>query len=1064
MSFCFFKRGILLHVVISLFIFRSFAQEKDLKFSHLTVANGLPNNTVNAVIKDSRGFIWFATEHGVSRYDGYSFTNFKFNEDDSLSISSNIVYSIYEDNKQRIWIASEKGLDLYNRNTDRFEKHYFQGVTIRVIYQDKKNRVWVGGDNGVTLFNEQLGIFTKPFSQLFNDSNKFYNTVSTIAEDKDGRIWFGVSDDGIYVFDAKQKKLKQYIHNTKDQHSLSSNSIRKILVDSKNQIWVATYGGGINLFRPDSGNFKRIISTEDSKGLSSNLTNCIWEDENGKLWIGTDGNGINIYDPKREVFHHFTHSPYNSGSLNNNVVRCVNGDGRGGVWIGTYAGGINFSNQNTEPFVHYKVPTFNGISSVTAFTEDEKGNLWIGTDGGGLCYFDRNKQEFTNYKHDKSVSNSLSDNRITSLLLDDKGKLWIGTYLGGLCKYDPSQKIFKKYSTHNSLSNNIIWCLLQDSNKRIWIGTNQGLNIYEPDLNKFSAYTTSNSELSNDMIRALYEDQQKRIWVGTQNGLNLFDERKEDFIEIGKDLKESKTNSNWIRTISHDSNGKLWAGTLDGGINLFDENQTFFKNYKEKEGIPDNMISGIINDSEGNVWISTGQGLARINLATNKIRHYSLSDGLQENQFNNNAFLKTKKGEFIFGGIGGFCLFVPESINRLKQNPYPPVLALTSFKSFNKEIPVNHSGSPLTKQVNETSDVLLDYTQSVLTIEYTGLNFIQPERNQYAYRLLGFENSWNYIGNKRSATYTNLSPGDYTFELKASNNEGIWTTKSLELKITITPPFWDTWWFKSIVFLLSVSLGILMYRNVKKRIRQKINTNKLIAELEIKALIAQMNPHFIFNCLTSIQELIILSKQDQAMYYLDKFSKLLRNVLQSSEKNFVPLELELTLLELYLELESLRFDKQFNYDIDVDPQIDLEEIIIPSFLIQPFVENALWHGLMNKKGDRNLSIYFKLQSENILVCKITDDGIGREEAGKIKKSNFKTGYQSLGIKIIRERFKLMRKYNSSAELKIIDEFDDDGKSSGTSVVIKIPLGIRSFTDPIIGIKRRVKKVEEKIDY
>ncbi|HTJ52731.1 MAG TPA: histidine kinase, partial [Cyclobacteriaceae bacterium] len=344
----------------------------------------------------------------------------------------------------------------------------------------------------------------------------------------------------------------------------------------------------------------------------------------------------------------------------------------------------------------------------------------------------------------------------------------------------------------------------------------------------------------------------------------------------------------------------------------------------------------------------------------------------------------------------------------------------------------------LNRTINETSEIKLTYDQSVITFEFSALNFIQSENNHYAYKLEGFEDDWNYVGNKRSATYTNLEPGHYAFKVKASNNDDVWNENGISLAITITPPFWETWWFKCIIAAICIVIALVVINIIRKRVREKIKINKLIAELEMKALIAQMNPHFIFNCLTSIQELIMINKQEEAMHYLNQFSRLLRAVLQSSEKNFIALEQELTILELYLELEAMRFDKQFHYNIHVDHAVDPEEIVIPSFLLQPFIENALWHGLMHKKGDRKLSVSFTLENEDLLVCRIEDNGIGREEAARIKKKSLKAN-QSLGLKIIRERINLMKKQNDAIDLKIMDDVHKDGSVKGTTVIIKLPL-------------------------
>jgi two-component sensor histidine kinase len=347
--------------------------------------------------------------------------------------------------------------------------------------------------------------------------------------------------------------------------------------------------------------------------------------------------------------------------------------------------------------------------------------------------------------------------------------------------------------------------------------------------------------------------------------------------------------------------------------------------------------------------------------------------------------------------------------------------------------------------INEITDFTIDYDQSVITLEFAGLNYIDSEKNQYAYRLKGFEENWNEVETKRTATYTNLEPGQYVFQVKAANNDGVWTSKPKEITITITPPFWETWWFKALVALVTLMLIYVIYRVIRKRIREKISINKLIAELEIKALIAQMNPHFIFNSLTSIQELIMVNKQKEAMHYLHQFSRLLRNVLESSEKNTITLAQEKLLLELYLELEAMRFDKQFSYDIIVDQRIDAEEVVLPSFLLQPFVENALWHGLMHKRADRKLTIKFEITDQEHLICSISDNGIGRKQAEELKRNSMRS-YQSMGLKIMKERIHLMKQQNDLIDLKIIDRTDENGNALGTTVMIQLPI---ESTEPVL---------------
>lgn len=984
-----------------------------------------------------------ATENGVSRYDGYTFTNFRASNRDSTHISSNIAYVVFEDRQHRLWVGSEKGLDLFNRDLDRFDKHYLQNIPVRSLFQDSRNKLWVGTDAGLFLYDPQKKLFTKPFPDLFEKGRVTYNTVIAIAEDDAGDLWIGTHTAGIWVYNRKQKTFKRFVHQPNRAGSLSSNRVNGIIRDHRGRIWIATYGGGVNQYQPATETFKAYRHRYgDACSLASDLLTTLWEDASGNLWIGTDGKGLDILDVEAGTFQHVVHTADDPKTLSNDVVRSIIDDGRGGVWIGTYTGGLNFFNQNVEPFFHYSLRTFNGNSSVTAFAEDKQGNLWIGTDGGGLCYFNHTTGDVVNFAYEEKNANSLSDNRILSLVLDHRGMLWIGTYLGGLCRFNPATRQFERYAVKDGrgLSDDIVWALHEDRKNRLWVGTNNGLDLYDQKTDTFHWVSTYNSNLSNDMIRVLYEDRKGTLWVGTHNGLNVM-ESEFHFTNYHHQPGDSNSlSNNWIRTILEDPLGTMWIGTFEGGLNIYRRENNTFDLLTEAEGLPSNIISSVFNDENQNLWIATGRGLAKLDARTGALHTYSNNEGLQDNQFNINACLKTRRGEFLFGGSNGFTRFVPENIGEDDGNRFPPPVVFTDFKIFNRKVDPAEKGSPLVKHINEARQVTLSYNHSMLTFEFSALNFVHPENNQYAYRLLGFEEEWNYVGNKQSATYTNLDPGHYTLQVKASNNVGIWNEQGAELSLEILPPFWQTWWFTLAVVLLIAGIGVYIFSTVRKRIREKLRVNRLIAELEIKALISQMNPHFVFNCLTSIQELVMSNKLDKAMHYLTQFSRLLRIILQSSDKSMTPLSDELTLLEAYLELESLRFEGHFQYHIRVDEAIDPEEIAIPSFLIQPFVENGLWHGLMHKEDDRQMTIAFTLQNDDVLVCRIDDNGIGREQAARARKSI--KARQSMGIRMTSERIKLMNEQDNVTDLQIIDKKDGEGKAAGTGVVITLPVAVR----------------------
>lgn len=1045
-----FHRISAVQLAILLFCFSTLqAQEGDIKFTRITVEDGLPGNTINAVLRDSRGFIWTASENGVGKYDAYEFVYFRHHENDSTSISSNIAYVLFEDTKERLWVGSEKGLDCYDRKNNQFNKHFFTGIPVRAIFEDRRGNLWIGSDAGLYRYAEEKLSFEKELQQLFDHRNGMYNTIPSIAEHPDGTLWIGTSG-GLYAYDPVTKELEHFYYRKGDDTSLSNNNVRKVLVDTGGDVWVATYGGGLNRFLPASQTFNRTVTrTQGIDGISSDLLTTMWESPEGKIWVGTDGKGIAVLNKATNHFEYVTHSPYNASSLNNNVVRSISSDGRGGVWVGTYNGGVNLFDQNSDAFVQFQVPTLNGNGSITSFAEDAKGNIWIGTDGGGISFFDRHTGRFTNISGDGSPT-SLSDNRVISLLRDRRGRIWIGTYLGGISVYDPVARHFSHYRADDGsgLTNNIVWALLEDHDGTIWAATNSGLNFLRPQEKHFGYFDIRNSSLSNNMVRSLFKDRKNRIWIGTQEGLNLIDESRKKLTVIGRDKGASPSlGSEWIRTIGEDKRGNIWVGTFSGGLIMLKDHLEETVEFTESDGLPDNIVSGILCDSAGDIWISTSRGLARLRTSDDSTSIEPFTTAARNDQFNINAAFTTSRGEFLFGSSDGFSLFEPSQITRTRINPYPPKIAITSFRIFNREITTTDKNSPLSADINETSHIRLNYDQSVITFEFSALNFFHSEKNRYAYKLQGFEKEWNEVGNKRSATYTNLEPGEYTFQVKAANNNGIWNNESRDIRITVTPPFWKTWAFKTAIGLIVMIIILSIVNSVRRRIREKIATNKLIADLEIKALIAQMNPHFIFNSLTSIQELIMTGKQKDAMHYLNRFSRLLRTVLECSEKNLISLEQEVILLKLYLELESMRFDNQFQYSISVEPGLDQEDLTIPTFLLQPFVENALWHGLMHKKQDRRLDITFSQRQTGVLECKISDNGIGRKKAEEIKRRNVRS-YQSMGLKIMNERIQLMKKDNDIIDLSIIDETDSNGEACGTTVVIRLPSGpaevIRSY--------------------
>lgn len=814
---CTFAYRCLLIVIMQLITSIAFSQKPDLKFAHLRTEHGLAQSTVYCILKDSKGFMWFGTIGGLNRYDGYTFTTYKNNPLDTNSISSNRTLCMLEDRSKNLWIGTGRGgLNLFDRETERFThfRHDKNDPTslsndnVRVILEDSKGRLWVGTEGGgLNLFDKVRKKFTRYLHEEDNANSLSDNAVFAICQDKKGYLWIGTENGGLNKFDPETGLFTCYKTIITDKNSLSNNFVRAIWEDNDGTLLIGTQGGGLNVFNIQKESFTRYQnSITDNRSIGNDIVISLFKDTLGNLWVGTDGGGLNLLDKKSGTFHRYVHNPNDQNSLSTNAVYSFFEDDKGVLWIGSIFGGVNFFNRNNQKFNHYKnrgQPGDIGGDIVLCFFEDAQKNIWVGTDGGGLNLFDRQKNTFTAYKHLASNKKSLSGNVVRSILEDSRKNLWVGTYAQGLNLFDRKTQTFKNYrhdpGNPNSISNDNIWSLFEDSQHNLWIGTNGGgLDLLDRETGIFTHFTYNKNNpgsISNNNIIAVYEDRRKNLWIGTRDGgLNLMDKDKKIFTHFRHDTNDTTSiSSDIIRSISEDSQGNILIGTDGGGLNVFNPSTKIFTSYRMKDGLPDDAVHGILEDNHGNLWMSTNKGLSRFSRKTRTFKNYGAGAGLQSLEFVFNSYLKTSDGEMFFGGINGFNIFHPDS---LKENPHIPPVVITDLMIFNKSVTINGNNSPLEKHIQETEAITLNHKQSVFTFSFAALNYTLPERNQYAYKLSGFDKDWNYVGNNRSATYTNLDAGEYTFTVIGSNNDGVWNTLGTSIKITIVPPFWETVWFK----------------------------------------------------------------------------------------------------------------------------------------------------------------------------------------------------------------------------------------------------------------------------
>ena len=834
--------------LLSLFLIAniSLAQTPNLKFRHLTTDEGLTQNTVTCILQDSKGYMWFGTQSGLNKYDGYTFTIYKHNHLDSLSISSNRIQKIIEDKEGFIWVAtSDQGLNRFDRKTGLFKRYVYSmedttslsNNNLLTIYEDRNGTIWVGSWWGLNKYDKNTDAFIR-YNHIPGDTSSLSNNgVYQILEDSKGNFWVGTIGEGLNLFDRSTNKFRHFTHNPSVKNSLSDNSVKAIIEDRKGNLWIGT-NHGLNRLNRESLTFTHYLhNPKQTNSLSHNTITCMTEDENGNIWIGTESMGISIFSPSQNYFKTLNADETKSGSLNKPTIYSLYTDHNKNIWVGTFNGGINWINRKAKAFKHYKRSLFEteGLSSNSTadFAENHDGTIWIST-GWGLNLFNPKDGSFKAYHHEPGKANSLSTNSLTKLLRDRSGNLWIGSWGGGINVLNRDRNVFTHYLNQegnpNSIGSNNIKAIEEDREGNIWIlahGT--GIVKYNPITKEFFQYrpqAENPNSLSSAFNASLLIDRKNNVWIGSEGeGVNLLYKGSDHFIQFKNKREDANSlSNNFINTIFEDSKGNLWFGTVDG-LNKFNQETKSFLTLREHHGLPSNDIQSIEEDEHGNLWISTINGISKFNPETNTFKNYTPEDGLQGKEFNNSS-LKAKNGELYFSSPNGFNIFHPDSIT---DNLIAPPVYLTHFKLFNQDVLIGGPNSPLEKDISETDKLVLSHKQSFITFEFVALDFTSPHENQYAYMLEGLDNKWIYSGNKRSATYTNLAPGTYTFRLKASNNDGVWNEKGTALSLIITPPFWQTWWFRAFLgFLMGGSIYGLFALRIKSVQKQKKELEKQV--------------------------------------------------------------------------------------------------------------------------------------------------------------------------------------------------------------------------------------------
>ena len=782
------------------------AQYKNIRFKHITVDDGLSNSWVHSILQDKYGFIWFGTDDGLERFDGYSFREYKNNFRDTNSISSASIMAMLEDSRGELWIGTRQGLNLYDRKNDRFIK--YSRVTQQPVWsiaEDKDKNLWVGTDLNICRYNLEndsvyvFGSNNLPLKNHFPSVNQILS--SSIFVDSRNNVWIG-TDYGLLLYNREKNSFTNYYHDDNVPTSLGNNRIYSMLEDNDGRLWIGTQAG-LDLFTnaqdlPQKGIFEHYLNdSKDESSISKGAVLSLLEDDKHNMWVGTENGGLDMinlttFQDNVNTFIHFKNDPSNGSSLSNNSINSLCQDKQGDIWIGTYGDGVNRINLQEDKFILLKSElggkrSLNN-SQVNTFLEEED-YLWIGTEGG-LNRYNEAEDTFTHFVYNPGDEKSIGANAVYAICKDKAGNLWVGTWGGGLNRFDYQTETFEHYYNDpkdtNSIGSNNIFSIFEDSRGNLWIGTmGGGLNMFDRKKKMFTRYNTSNSGIYTNYVSAIIEAKNGDLWLADESSLERFDIVTKHFKHFRHSANDTTSlSSNKVISIFEDSKGSLWVGT-DNGINLFNESTGGFTCYRTENGLPDNSINSIAEDDHGNLWLGTNKGISKFNDAVNipakpEFTNYTHEDGLQGNGFGRRSSCKGSDGLMYLGGSNGFNVFDPDNVPR---NSYIPPIVISNFQVFHKPFNIGERG--LGNKVEE--DLVLSDTQSVISIDFAALNYISPSKNQYAYKMEGFDKDWYYVGTEHTTTYTNLSPGKYVFRVKGSNNEGVWNEEGVALPIVIKP-------------------------------------------------------------------------------------------------------------------------------------------------------------------------------------------------------------------------------------------------------------------------------------
>ena len=818
------------------------------RFQTITHEQGLSHNSVNTIFQDHQGYMWFGTNNGLDRYNGYHISAYQYHPDDTSSISYNEISDIIEDQNNTLWIGTQgRGLNRYNRDLDNFTRFTADDETApetglsentaSCLAEDEQGFIWIGTEYGLNRLDTKTETFTHYHADPDDPNSLSDDVITSLLFDSNNNLWIG-THNGLNVKREGREHFEVYRNDPDDPRSIGDDLIWDIIEDRNGNIWIGTRNGGLNKFDPQTETFTRHMhDASDPYSISDNAVYTLLEDSRGVLWAGTESHGLNTFDRKNNRFYRHKSDVDNPYSISFDGVHTLFESNNNLLWVGLFSGGggVNFTDLKPTRFEFYEYEPFNqntlSNNNVVCFGQDKDQYIWVGTDGGGLNRFDPVTREFTTYLHDPEDPNTPPSNVILDVETGPEGYLWIATYRGGVSRIDIDNQSYthfqhdpedpKSMNTNNAFRLNFV-------DNELWIGTHGGginvLNLQTEEIRHYR-YSDETNGLENDYIQTIYTDSEGILWFGTHGGgLVRYNEDEDSFSHFSE--YNEMLSSIVATSIDEDKEGRFWVGT-NRGLNLFDRESESYEVYTIEDGLISDYINGLLLDDDDNLWISTNIGISKFYPDTGEFENYHSDAGLRGNEFNMRSYYKDSNGYLYFGGVSGFSRFHPDNV---APNPDVAPVVFTNFMIYNQPVAISED-TPLQKHISQTDHITVSHDQSVLTFEFVTLNFEIHKKDQFAYRLDGFDSDWNHIGEQRSATYTNLSPGEYLLRVIATNSDGVKGTEEATVGLTVTPPFWRTIWF---YVISGIAITGLVFGAYRRRVYSISEQNRLLEE-EVKA-------------------------------------------------------------------------------------------------------------------------------------------------------------------------------------------------------------------------------------